>query len=82
MKDILTNSSEIELKKQVDEKFENIDALKQGGITYLEFLLDKMFCMINDVVTAFQKFLKTFAEDGLSKKYERMCQRLLKRKIQ
>ena len=67
MKDILTNSSKIELKNQVNEKFENIEALKQGGITYLEFFLDKMFCMTNDVVTAFQTFLKTFAEEVSSK---------------
>ena len=31
-KDLLTNSSEAELKQQVDEKFDNIDPLKKRGI--------------------------------------------------
>ena len=66
----------------MDEKFDKIDSLEKGGITYLNLFLEEMLCMTNDVVTAFQTFLKTFAEDGLSKKYERMCQRLLNRKIQ
>ena len=52
VKDLLTNSSKAELKQRVDEKFENIDPLKQGGITYLKFFLDEMFCVTNDVVTA------------------------------
>ena len=67
MKDLLTNSSEAELKQRVDEKFYKLDSLEQGGITYLQFFLHKMFCMTNDVVNALQKFLKTFAEEGLSK---------------
>ena len=41
VKDLLTNLSEAELKKQVDEKFDKIDPLNQGGITYLKFFLEK-----------------------------------------
>ena len=40
VKDLLANSSEAELMQQVDEKFEKFDPLEQGGITYLNFLLE------------------------------------------
>ena len=30
-------------------------------------MLDKMFCMTNDVMTALQNFLQNFSEEGLSK---------------
>ena len=67
VKDLMVNSSEAELKQRVDEKSEKLELLEQGGITYLKFMLDKMFCMTNDVVVALQTFLKNFAEEGLSK---------------
>ena len=40
VKDLLANSSEADLMQQVDEKFEKFDPLEQGGITYLNFLLE------------------------------------------
>ena len=61
------NSSEAELKQRVNGKFKNPESLEQGGITYLKFMLDKMFCMTNDVMTALQNFLQNFSEEGLSK---------------
>ena len=67
LKDLLMNSSEPELLKRVTEKFEKINSLAQGGITYLKCMLDEMFCMTNNVVTALQTFIKTFAEEGVSK---------------
>ena len=67
VKDLMMNSSEVELKGRVDEKFEKLDSLEQGGITYLKLMLDEMFCMTNDVVTALQTFLKNFAVEGLTK---------------
>ena len=67
IKDLMMNSSEAELKERVDEKFEKIELLKQGGITYLEFMLNKMFCMTNDVISALQTFLNNLAEEGLLK---------------
>ena len=51
----------------MDEKFDKIDSLEKGGITYLNLFLEEMLCMTNDVVTAFQTFLKTFAEEVSSK---------------
>ena len=63
--DLMVNSSEAELKQRVDEKFEKHETLEQGGINELNFMLDKMFCMTNDVVAALQTFLKNFYEEGL-----------------
>ena len=66
VKDLTMNSSEAKLKQRVDEKFDKIKSLEQGGITYLKLMLDKIFCMTNDVLAALQNFLKVFAEEGLS----------------
>ena len=52
LKDLLINSSEPNLLERVTEKFEKLDSLAQGGITYLKYMLDEMFCMTNDVVIA------------------------------
>ena len=60
MKNLLVNSSEAALTQRVDEKYQALDYLKRGGITYLKLLLDEMFFMTNDVVSALQTFLKTF----------------------
>ena len=67
VKDLMMNSSEAELKQRVNGKFKNPESLEQGGITYLKFMLDKMFCMQNDAMAALYTFLNFFAEDGLSK---------------
>ena len=50
VKDLMMNSSEAELKRRIDKKFEKLKSLDQVGITYLKFMLDEMFCMTNDVV--------------------------------
>ena len=67
VKDLLANSSEAALSQHVDEKFQQLEPLEKGGITYLKFLLDIMLCMTNDVVTALQYLLKTFDDEGLTK---------------
>ena len=56
VKELMVNSSEAELKQRVNEKFE-----KQGGITLLKFMLNKMFWMTNNVLDSLQTFLKNFA---------------------
>ena len=68
--DLMVNSRKAELKQRVDKKFENLKSIKQGGITYLKFMLDEMFCMTNNVVAELQTFLKNFSEEGLSKTVE------------
>ena len=67
MKDLLVNSSEAALTQRVDEKYQALDSLERGGITYLKLLLDEMFFMTNDVVSALQMFINTFADVGLTK---------------
>ena len=67
MKDLLVNSREASLTQRVDEKYQALDSLEQGGITYLNLILDEMFCMTNNMVSALQTFLKTFADFGLTK---------------
>ena len=54
VKDLLVNSSEAALLHRVDEKFQQLKPLNQGGITYLKFLLYEMFCMTNYIVAALQ----------------------------
>ena len=66
VKNLLVNSSEAALSQRVDDNFQQLKPLEQGGITYLKFLLDEMFCMMNDVVTALQSFLKEFVDKGLT----------------
>ena len=64
MKGLLLNLSEATFSQRVDNNFQQLEPLEQGGITYLRFLLDEMFCMTNDVVTALKSFLKNFSDEG------------------
>ena len=82
VKDLLVNSSEATLLQHVDKKFQKLEPLEQGGITYLKFLLDEIFCMTNDVVTALESFLKVFSDEGLTKTVGEMCQKYLHRSKQ
>ena len=66
MKDLLVNSSKAALTQCVDEKYQALDSMERGGITYLKLLLDEMFCTTNDVVSALQTLLKTFADFDLT----------------
>ena len=60
-------SREATLSQSVEEKFQQLEPLDQGVITYLKFLLHEMFCVTNYVVTELQSFLKAFADEGLTK---------------
>ncbi len=51
VKELLTNSCDINLEKCIDEKFDLLYEYEQGGITYLKIVLDEMFTMSNMVVT-------------------------------
>jgi hypothetical protein len=67
VKELLTNSCDINLEKHIDEKFGQTYEYEQGGITYLKISLDEMFTMSNMVVTLLQSFLKQFAKEGIAK---------------
>ena len=55
VKDLMVNSSEAELKQQVDKTFDKLESIEHDGITYLKFMLDEMFCMMNDLVDSLQE---------------------------
>ena len=66
-KDIFMNYSYPDLIKRVEDKYEAMDGLEQGGIAYLKIALDEMFNMSDIVITSIHEFFKNFARDGLAK---------------
>ena len=50
----------------IKEKYETLDELEQGGITYLKIAFDKMFNMINVVITYLHEFIRNFTKDRIS----------------
>ncbi len=53
-KEFLTNSCDVNLVKQSDEKYDCLLEYEQGGITFLKIALDEMFTMSNIVVMSLQ----------------------------
>jgi hypothetical protein len=66
-KEFLTNPCDINLVKQIEEKFDDLAEYEQGGITYMKITLDEMFTMSNMVIMSLQKYLKQFAQEGIAK---------------
>ena len=54
------------LIKRIEEKYETLDELEQGGITYLNFAFDGMSSMSNFVITSLYDFIKKFSKGGIS----------------
>ena len=46
------NSSDPDLLKRVEENYEALDGLDQGGITYFNIYLNEMFNMSDVVITS------------------------------
>ena len=61
------NSPDTDLIKRVEEKYEAMDRLEQGVVTYLKIALDEMFNTSDVVIPSLQEFFKNFAQDGESK---------------
>ena len=59
--ELLTNSCDIYLDKQIDEKFGQLYEYE------LKFAMDEMFTMSNMIVTLLQNFIRQFAKDGIAK---------------
>ena len=55
-------SSDPDLIKRVEDKYEDLDEIEQGGITYLDFYLDEMFNMSDVVITFLHELLKLLVE--------------------
>ena len=56
------NSLDTAIIKRVEDKYEALDGIEQGGITYLDFSLDEMFNMSDVVITLLQELLKLLVE--------------------
>ena len=61
-KDIFMNSLDTAIIKMVEDKYEALDGIEQGGITYLDFYLDEMFNMSDVVITFLHELLKLLVE--------------------
>jgi hypothetical protein len=66
-KSFMINSCDALLVEKMDKKFEDLSLFKQGGVTYIKLVLDKMFTISNTVVTTLQGFFENFAKDGIAK---------------
>ena len=61
-KEIFLNSLDTAIIKRVEDKYEDLDEIEQGGITYLDFYLDEMFNMSDVVITFLHELLKLLVE--------------------
>ena len=66
-KELFVNSSDPAIIKRVEEKYEELNGLEQGGINYFNIDLDEMFNMGDVVITSLQEFFKNFARYGVAK---------------
>jgi hypothetical protein len=64
---LMMNSCDVLLVERINEKFEDLDLYKQGGVTYIKIALDEMFTISNTVVTTLQGFLEAVFKDGIGK---------------
>ncbi len=58
-------SCDVLLLKRIDKKFDGLDLYKQGGMTYLEIVLDEMFTINNIIVTTLQGFFEALPKKVL-----------------
>ena len=67
MREVLEGCLDPELKKQVNEKYDHLDAYQKGGITYFKILVDTVFKMSSLTVKSLKQLITDFGKDGLSK---------------
>ncbi len=67
VKELLTNSCDVNLVNRIDKKFDCLAEYEQGGITCLKIAFDEMFTMSNMLIMLLQRYLKQFAQDGIAK---------------
>ncbi len=56
VKELLTNSCDVNLVKCIDKKFDCLAEYEQGGITYLKIALDEMYMMSDMVIMSLQHY--------------------------
>jgi len=67
LKDLIANCLDPELKKQVDEKYQLLDAYQKGGISYFKIAAERIFQMSSMAEESLKSFMKEFGEKGLAK---------------
>jgi len=63
----MMTSCDVLLIDRIDEKFNELDLYKQGGVTYIKIALDEMLTISNIVVATLQGFFEAFAKDDIAK---------------
>ncbi|KAL7462232.1 hypothetical protein ACHAXS_002621 [Conticribra weissflogii] len=61
------NSCTIELQRRIDIEFDKLDTKYQGGAVYLKLIFNFLVKMTDSVVTALQRYVKSFATKGLGR---------------
>lgn len=67
LKDLMSNSMDPELRKQVDEKYVLLDEYMKGGIAYFKTAVDMIFKMSSMSEDSLKSFMKEFGKNGLAK---------------
>ena len=67
IKELVMNSLDPELKKQVYEKYSKLEAYQQGGITFFKITMDTVFKMSIMAEESLKSFIKDFGKNGLAK---------------
>jgi hypothetical protein len=65
-KSLMVNSCDALLVERINKKFEDLSLYKQGGVTYINLVLDNMFSISNTAVATLQGFFENFAKDGIA----------------
>jgi hypothetical protein len=64
VRELLEGCLDPELKKQVNEKYDCLDAYQKGGITYFKILVDTVFKMSSLTVKSLTQFITDFGKTG------------------
>lgn len=67
VKHIMSNYCTVELIQMVEEKYQTLEDIQQGGITHNNISLNEIFCMKKYVVTSLHDFLKALSKDDITK---------------
>ena len=67
LKELLTSSMDVELRRQVDQIEEEQDLYQRGGIAYYKIVVDTVFKMSSMAEDSLKQFIKDFGKNGLAK---------------
>ena len=67
VKDLLTSSMDPVLRRQVDDKYSDLDDYQKGGVSYFKIVVDTVFKMSSMAEESLKLFIKDFGKNGLAK---------------